>query len=294
MTPPESKPRRLKRWVEPADAPLGLLVILIAGPIGWAVGYAMLYSVGGIGRLSRGWTVEPWRVAWETGQMVSSLGWSLAIAAVTTLLVTTLGVGLTLRCAGMLQRRAVLLAIGIGLGTPVMVWALLIQAWLGSSGWLSRFAVQAGLIEGPPAFPVLVQDRWAVGVVLALTMQLLPLSLLTFSQFWKTIQGDRLRETAMSLGASRAQAEWRIVLPVLIGRGRPVVALTFLFALGSFEIPLLLGRAAPQMFSVVTYRHAGIFNLSDRPQAFVMALVYFAVCAVAAVSLLRGLRGVER
>jgi len=77
------------------------------------------------------------------------------------------------------------------------------------------------------------------------------------------------------LGATRWQARQQVALPMLLSRGRPMILLTFLFNLGSYEIPLLLGRQSPQMFSVLTQRRFGQFDLMQRPEAFVLAITYF-------------------
>ena len=42
----------------------------------------------------------------------------------------------------------------------------------------------------------------------------------------------------------------------------------------AYEIPLLLGRQSPQMFSVLTQRHFGQFDLGQRPEAFTLAVTY--------------------
>ena len=44
--------------------------------------------------------------------------------------------------------------------------------------------------------------------------------------------------------------------------------------LGSFEIPLLLGPQSPQMISVLARRKFGLFDLEQKPQAFIIALLY--------------------
>jgi putative spermidine/putrescine transport system permease protein len=61
---------------------------------------------------------------------------------------------------------------------------------------------------------------------------------------------------------------------MLLNRGRQMIILTFLLNLGSYEIPLLLGRQSPQMFSVLTQRKFGQYNLLERPEAFVLATTY--------------------
>ncbi|MEZ6090219.1 MAG: hypothetical protein R3C05_19770 [Pirellulaceae bacterium] len=53
------------------------MLFFIGGPIAWAVGYALAYSLGGIGRLSTGWTLEHWRLALAEPRVLGSLLYSL-------------------------------------------------------------------------------------------------------------------------------------------------------------------------------------------------------------------------
>src|SRR5262249_37811035 len=86
-----------------------------------------------------------------------------------------------------------------------------------------------------------------------------------------------LRELAASLGASRRQALVRVTLPILLRAAVPSLALLFAVALGSFEIPLLLGRQAPQMLSVLTYRKYALFDITQKPEAYILAVGYSVV-----------------
>ncbi|MEZ6090221.1 MAG: hypothetical protein R3C05_19780 [Pirellulaceae bacterium] len=53
---------------------------------------------------------------------------------------------------------------------------------------------------------------------------------------------------AESLGASWWDSRWRAALPMLLSRGASMIMLLFILTLGSYEVPLLLGRQSPQMF----------------------------------------------
>ena len=114
----------------------------------------------------------------------------------------------------------------------------------------------------------------------AQTLSAFPLLTLYFLNTWTTARVDRYCRLAASLGASRAQCRWQVALPMLVRRGRSLILLAFLFNLGSYEVPLLLGSQSPQMFSVLTQRHFGRFDLHDRPQAFVLATTYFCLVSV--------------
>jgi hypothetical protein len=58
----ESPDQRLARRIG-----LGLLLAGIVAPMAWALAYSLLYSLGGIGLLSDGWTLRHWRSACTSG-----------------------------------------------------------------------------------------------------------------------------------------------------------------------------------------------------------------------------------
>jgi putative spermidine/putrescine transport system permease protein len=252
-----------------------LVVLLIALPMAWVIGYSLLYSLGGIGYLSKGWTLDYWRRAFPQDGIGASLLLSTTVAAVVTLLGSAVALCVLLIAPEMRHRRTLLALLCLPLATPVSVVAFFTLQLLANGGFFARLAFHAGLIRTPGDFPPLVNDRWCVGIVLAHLFTTVPMLTLYFSQLWTTARVDRYCELAESLGASRRTARLCVALPLLLRRGRSLIVLVFLWTLGSFEIPLLLGRQSPQMFSVMASRRAGVFDLTQRPAAFVLATVYF-------------------
>lgn len=251
-----------------------LLVPLVLGT-GWIVVYSLLYSLGGIGYLSTGWTIRFWQSAFTGGGLAGSIGLSLAVALTVTLLAALLSLALVLLAPDLHRRPAWLGLLCLPLATPVAVAALGVAQVLGSGGLISRLAYHLRLVQTPADFPVLVNDRYAIGIVVAQLCSAVPLLTLYFSQLWRTVRADRYCQLAEALGATPRQSRLRVALPLLLSRGRSMVLLVFLLTLGSFEIPLLLGRQSPQMFSVLTYRRSGLFDITRKPEAYVLASIYF-------------------
>ena len=52
------------------------------------------------------------------------------------------------------------------MGIPAVVAALMTYQLLSPSGWLSRLTYAVGLTAGPDAFPALINDRLAVGIII--------------------------------------------------------------------------------------------------------------------------------
>lgn len=253
------------------------LFALIGMPMAWVVGYSLAYSFGLVGLFSSGFTLNHWESCLSNTNAGRSILLSVTVAATSTTIATLLALMIVVLWTGCGKDTAFLATVTVGLGTPTIVFALLVSQWLGGGGWLARIAWHLGLIERPNDVLSLVGDRLSIGIVVAQVCATSPLLLLFFSQMWGTIKGDKLTELASTLGASNWQIKGWIVVPILLRRARSLMLLSFMFNLGSFEIPLLLGRQSPQMLSVLTYRRTGQFDISQRPESFALSSIYFLV-----------------
>jgi putative spermidine/putrescine transport system permease protein len=272
---------------------LTLLVVIIILPVVWITGYSLLYSLGGIGMFSRGRTTAHWRSVIDRGELWSSLLYSVSIAAAVTAFTVTLASVFVLTVPQSRHSSRWLSLICVPLATPAAVTAVIVYQLLNPGGLLARLANHGGLLQSPAEFPILVNDVRAVGMIIAGTCVTLPLLTLFQLKTWTTANIDAYCRLAQSLGSTQFQARWRIAGPMLLIRSRSIILLTFLWTLGSYEIPLLLGRQSPQMYSVLIQRRSGQFNLLDRPEAFVLSIVYLAVVSPGVVLLLQWRRNHE-
>lgn len=255
------------------------LILLILVPVLYASLYSLAVSCGAIGRLSTGWTLVHWHNAIADGFLLRTALHSIYIAASVTCIV----IGLALCIAGLLPElrhsRWLWMMLLVQSGTPAVVVAAQTNHWVGGGGLLSRLAFHAGFIQSPNDFPATVHDSWSIGILFSISLTLLPLALLFFLNLWDSVGFDRFCRLAEQLGCTPWQAKFKVALPMMIKRASPLLVLIFLLALGSYEIPLLLDRQSPQMFAVATQQRKDSFNLSNRPQAFVLTTIYFVACS---------------
>lgn len=254
-----------------------LALLMLAAPVAWIIGYSLLYSVGAIGLLSGGWTTEHWRTPFRSGSALISLAYGSGISLLVTLLSASIAMICVLLAPETRRSRWITALLWVPIAMPAIVLAFLTYQLLNSGGLISRLCVKAGLIEVTSQFPVLVNDSWAVGIVVAGILGQCPSLILYLLRLWSVARVDRYVRLAMELGATRRQARIQIAVPMLLQRMRPMLLLNFLWMLGSYEIPLLLGVQYPMMSSVLIQKRSGQFNLLQRPEAFVHATVYFAV-----------------
>lgn len=268
---------------------LALFVGLAVAPIVFSLGYAAAYSVGAVGLLSDGWTGAHWARALGRGEVWRSFGLSLYVAALTTVLTASLALTLALYLRRPLRYGPLSYVIYFPLALPATVAAFLVFQLFSGSGYAARLLLRLGVIESASQFPGLVHDPWALGIVTAHVGLAVPFFMLLFVQVHAGERVEALVQLARTLGASRWQALWKVSVPILLTKSTTNLLLLFIAVLGSYEIPLLLGRQAPQMLSVLTMRKYAMFDLAQKPEAFIVALLYTAlVLAVIAVAWRRG------
>lgn len=266
--------KRSSRRIEPEAIGFALYLLMALLPIGASLVYATLYSFGLAGLLSHGPTLEHWRAALTSSELQLSFALSTYVAVSVVVLTASLGLWLSLSLQQNLKRGVLAFAIYLPLALPGTVAAFLCFQCLSGAGLVARLCVATGLISEFTEFPGLVQDRWAFGIVLTHLCLAVPFFTLLYTRLFENERLADLESLAMSLGASRRQILRRVTIPVLLLRSRTNLVLLFIAVLGSYEIPLLLGRQSPQMLSVLQVRKFSLFDLAQKPEAFCVALLY--------------------
>ncbi len=260
-------------------------VALVGVPVALALATSAAQSVrDAAGRPS----LAPWRAVLAEGEALASLVLSAGVATAVVALALGLALPLALALRDRVRRGLVGAALHAPLAVPAVVAAFVAFQLLTPSGIVGRWLVAVGAVGGMADVPVVVNDRWAVGIVLAHVALAVPFLVLLLAELAESERLGDLVRLARTLGAGRRAVRWRVEVPVLLRAVMPQAALLWVAVLGSYEIPLLLGRQSPQMLSVLTLRLFERFDLADKPEAFVLAVLYaLAVGAVLAVVLRR-------
>lgn len=243
-------------------------------PLAAGLSYALAYSMGIAGALGTGFTLQYWQTVLGHSGFWTSAGLSMAVAAGCVLLSTGLALAIVLT----FQRQLVHSRLRFGIYWPLAIPPIVAAFWgfqlLGSSGLLARFAAGTGLIQGPEDFPPLINDPGQVGVILVLTMATFPFFTVVAQQFFRSEHIPELMRLARTLGASHRQAVWRIAVPVLLRKLRPVLVLYSVFLFGAYEVPLILGNQSNRMISILIAQKFRRFDLLELPQAYVITVLY--------------------
>ena len=275
--------RRLpRRWavllVLPALVPAGAVVVA-------AVASAVLTSLGltplvGPVRLS----LDAWRA--PADQLWTAASLSLAIAGAATAVAAVVGLATALAVTGR-RRPGRLLALLCSLTIPVphLVAAAAVGLLLADAGFLPRLLhVQAG--DWPP----LVGGRWWIAVVAEYAWKESAFIALVVSSALAS-RVESYLDTAATLGAGRWARLRYVTLPLAMPALVASASISFVYALGSYEVAWLLGRPYPEPLPVMAVRLFTSIDLAARPQAAAVAVttasVALAAVATAAVALRR-------
>ena len=254
-------------------------------PFVLSFGYALLYSFGIIGVANDGFTFRFWISVFESGEFFKSLFYSTAIALVSTVLSVSAALWFTLVYEKKFRNRFLSFISYLPLAVPGIVAAFFTVQILSKSGFFSRLTFNLGITQDINGFPDLINDSWAIGIIVVFVSVVMPFFLLVFLNVYKNERVSELEELSASLGASRKQTILRVSLPVLLKKTWTLISLYFIFLLGAYEVPLILGQESPQMLSVLIVRELKQFDLSKISEGYVVAVIYTLIVSVVVILL---------
>lgn len=264
---------------------LGLFILFGVIPFFAAFIYAVGYSFGMLGVLNDGFTLRFWENILSSGEFVKSFFYSAAIALVSMILSVGGALWVSLNYKKELNKKFLSFMMYLPLAIPGIVTGFFIIQLFSKAGFFARVCYQLGIIEQPSQFPDLVNDNLAIGIIMAFVSLVLPFFVLLFLNVYKNERVEELSTLAQSLGASKSYTTKKVVLPILIKKTRTLIALYYIFLLGAYEVPLLLGQESPQMLSVLIIRETRQFDITKLSEGYVVAVIYTLIVTAAALLL---------
>lgn len=148
---------------------------------------------------------------------------------------------------------AILIPFWMGSVIKLYAWTVMLQSF----GVINRFMMWTGIIDSPMT---LLYNK--IAVVIGMTYQMLPFSVLPLAVAFSSIDLDLLR-AAQSLGASRLQAIRSIVVPLALPGVLASVTLVYVISIGFYITPVVLGGiTAPFAASIISQDILIFYNLS--------------------------------
>jgi putative spermidine/putrescine transport system permease protein len=244
---------------------------LVLLPMAAGLVYALLYSFGLIGITSQRFTVEYWSAVLAQDSFWKSIAFSALQAGVGVLLTVVISL-LVLQTLKEKKEPKTFLFYPLIIA-PVVVAFAFFSFW-SDSGFVAKLCYQMGLISAPNEFPSIINSNGGLGILLAHLFLGVPFFVISFLNIYKSFNLSDLKVLSKSLGSSKIQALFKVEIPILLRQSSRQILLYFVFFFGAYEIPLLLGSESNRMFSILILDKLTKFDISEKPQAFVMTSFY--------------------
>ena len=165
---------------------------------------------------------------------------------------------------------------------PHVVVALFVVNIFSQNGILARICAALGLIADQQQFPMLIYDANGIGVILAYLWKEIPFIIYFVIALMASINGS-LGEAAVNLGASRIKAFMKVTLPLCMNTILSSFLIVFVFALGAYELPFLLGATKPKALPILAYVEYTKPDLLARPYTMAINGIIIVISLLAAV-----------
>lgn len=255
-------------WLSLAPA-LTLLLVLL----GASLFYAAAESVGYLNAIGQTTvTFDAYRaILSPQSEFWVSLGFSLWVSLASTFISSVIALMLAVWLSAP-NRNADTFALNWNLAFPHLVWSVALLLFLSQSGLFARWAASLGMIATPDQFPVLVRDRYGVGVILSYVGKEIPFLTIILLSVLRS-QSIRYDVVAENLGANRWQRLRYVTIPQVLPALLAGDLLVFGFIFSSYEVPALLGVSYPRALPVLALRFFLDPDLRARSEGMVISLV---------------------
>ena len=214
---------------------------------------------------------------------LQSLKYSLYIAFISAVFATVIG---TFLCAVLVWKNktkgGIMRIVQVPIIVPHVVVALFVVNILSQNGILARVCAQLGLIADQQQFPMFVYDQNGIGVILAYLWKEIPFIIYFVLALMANINGS-LGEAAVNLGANRFQAFMKVTLPLCMNTILSGFLIVFVFALGAYELPYILGATKPKALPILAYIEYTKPDLLARPYAMAINGIIVVISLISAV-----------
>ncbi len=160
----------------------------------------------------------------------------------------------------------------VGLIIPYLYVVFLAIFILSQTGFVSRLMYNIGVLKDLKSFPELVFDRRGVGIIWVYVFKGTPFIALFVLSVMSKISST-YEDVAKSLSASGLTILRKIYIPLSSGAIIWSSCIVFAYALGSFEVPYLLGSISPVPLSSRLYSLFINPDLSDIPKGMALNII---------------------
>ena len=215
-------------------------------------------------------TLKYYREVLSRPEMLKSVLYSLRVAFLSAGIATAAGVGLSAVCVMHKKTKGPMMrVIQLPIIVPHVVVAIFMVNIFSQNGVVARLGYALGLLQEQQLFPMLIYDTRGVGVILAYLWKEIPFIIYFVIALMANIN-EKLGEAAINLGADRWTAFCKVTLPLCKDAVISGFLIIFVFALGAYELPFLLGATSPRALPVLAYQQYIHPDLKNRPYAMAL------------------------
>ncbi|WP_113927971.1 ABC transporter permease subunit [Bacillus sp. P14.5] len=228
------------------------------------------------------WSLQAYKALLSSEEFWKSLTLSLRVALLSSMFSAVLGMMAAICLvwlSGTINTQLLNRFFQLPLTIPHLVGAYLMVLLFMQSGWLSGILYKADFIDDPSQFPILVNEPFGWGMILAYVWKEAPFISLMVYPVLKRIN-ESWKEVASVYGANPFQSFRYIMLPLVLPAWISAAFIVFAFTFSAFEVPFLLGVTYPKMLSVLSYEHFSNGGLENRPEAMAINLILAFITAL--------------
>ena len=231
-------------------AALGAPALVVLALLAAALSSLAIASLGG-----RPW-FEHYRKFLGDDLYLAYLVRSFRVAGWTTLVTIIVGyaIAYTMTKVSAATRRLIVMLLVLQFFSVSVTRIYSIILLLGNNGAVNCSLLALGVIDAPVR---LIYNE--LGVIIGLVNASLPFAVFPIYSVLERVPAS-LREAAHTLGARRARSFWQVVFPLSVPGVAASVVIVFLYSLGAFATPLMLGGGFVDLISVFAYEQAINFS----------------------------------
>ncbi len=155
---------------------------------------------------------------------------------------------------------------------PHITIGFIVIIFFSRSGFFSSLSNFIGLTDSMESFPMILYSKSGLDIILAGIYKETPFAVIMIYALLVKMD-KRLIESAQMLGAGVSLIFMRIILPHIMPAVSTVFIILFIYNIGSFEIPYVLGSSNPGMLSIRIFDYFFRKDLSMRPYAMSMLVM---------------------
>ncbi|MDO5690261.1 MAG: ABC transporter permease subunit [Tissierellia bacterium] len=225
----------------------------------------------------RGWTFEYYLEIIQNPAFIASLGMSLWISVISSVLSLLLGVLLTAALVYSGNTRGLAVTVlKLAILIPHTIVALFSISILSQNGIIARLFYQLGWISNQTQFPQLLFTGHQFGTIAAYVWKEMPF-VAYFSLALMSNINKSLGEAAENLGASKWKSFFYVTLPLSMPAIQKAFLIILTFSFGAYDLPFLLGATLPKALPVAAYVEYTHPDLLHRPYAMAANGVILAI-----------------